>query len=188
MPERIRFDHEPRKHEQPRQNAEASRPQNNETTNTAAAEQTQANALKAAHEKAEKHSVESAETKKFLQESERKEPRQDQHVAPSLKENARKQSLRNIRRNLKPHDRTLSRIIHQPLVSAISEVTEKSVARPSALLAGGLFSLVSSAGVLFIAKYYGYEYNFLVGIVSFAGGFLAGLLIEGLARLFSRAK
>jgi hypothetical protein len=185
MGERIRINHEAEKHEQSHQNAETNQFEKNEIVG--ATEQVRAKALEAAHEKAEKHSVESAETKKFLQESERREPK-DQYVTPSLKESARKQSLRSVRRNLKPQDRVLSRIIHQPLVSAISEVAEKSVARPSALLAGGFFSLVSSIGVLFIAKYYGYEYNFLVGIVSFVGGFTAGLLIEGLARLFSRAK
>lgn len=104
-----------------------------------------------------------------------------------LKNIAFKQKMRDVQRKEKPAERRFSRIIHQPVVEEISNLAEGTVARPSGLLFGGIFSVLSSLLVLYIARHYGYEYNFLVGIVSFAGGFALGLLLEGLWRVFHKA-
>lgn len=138
-------------------------------------------------EKVERHSKEAEELRREkLPEKDQEEPVAPEPIGADLRQSGKKQTLRAIRRSLPAYSRPFSKVIHQPVVEAISEVSGKTVARPSALFSGALFSVISSLAILFISRYYGYEYNFLVGIVSFAGGFAAGLLIEMLARLFHK--
>lgn len=108
------------------------------------------------------------------------------HTGTKLKSHALKQTIKRTQKELPAHERAFSKLIHNPAVEAVSDVSGATVARPSGLLAGGLFSVISSLLVLYICRHYGYEYNFLVGIVSFAGGFAVGLLLEGTAKLLRR--
>ena len=138
--------------------------------------------------KVEKHSTSSDELERSFHETRGEKTKEPQYVTPSLKGQAKKQALKNIRRELSPAGRIFSKAIHQPIVDAVSETAGKTIARPTGLLSGGMFSLISSIAVFGAAKYYGYEYNFFIGIISFIGGFITGLLIEGLVRLASRSK
>ena len=54
------------------------------------------------------------------------------------------------------------------------------------LLWGGSFSLIASLAVLWVARFYGYEYNFLIGAGAFIIGFFLGLLIESLVYILRR--
>lgn len=103
-----------------------------------------------------------------------------------LKGAAFRQRMKEIQRKETPAQRTFSKFIHQPAVESVSNAAEGTIARPSGLLFGGLFSVVSSIVILYICKHYGYEYNFLIGIVFFVGGFFLGLIIEGIWRIFRR--
>lgn len=96
----------------------------------------------------------------------------------TLRNHASNRIKKQIQRQLPIHDRTLSKVIHQPVIEAVSNAAEGTVARPSGLLFGGLLSLISSSIVLYICRHYGYEYNSLIGIASFAGGFIAGIILE----------
>jgi hypothetical protein len=109
-------------------------------------------------------------------------------INKSLKDQARKQSLQKVRRKLPTAERQFSKFIHNSVVEPISEVTAETVARPSGMLVGGLFSFVASVGVLVICRYYGYEYNFLIGLLAFVGGFICGILIELVFRSIKRFK
>lgn len=132
-----------------------------------------------------------AASKKEIEEASRKEAAASESVANSrlqFKGSAFKQLLREVQRQETPAQRRFSKVIHQPAVEEISNLAEGTVARPSGLLFGGLFSALSSIVVLYICRHYGYEYNFLIGLASFAGGFCVGLLLEGLSKLFSRNK
>ena len=108
------------------------------------------------------------------------------HVGKSTKDHYYKQTLKRTQKKLPATQRTFSKVIHQPVVEALSDVGGATVARPSGLLVGGLFSVISSLTILYICRHYGYEYNFLVGLASFAGGFAVGLLFEGTAKLVRR--
>jgi len=105
---------------------------------------------------------------------------QQVYRAPSIS-----QTLSQARRHLKPSERTFSKIVHNPKVEVVSDGLGATVARPSGLLYGALFSFIGSLGYFIIAKRYGYEYNAFVAIVSFGGGFVLGLLVEMITRLFS---
>lgn len=90
----------------------------------------------------------------------------------------RKQSLQVVQRRLKPTSRALSKVVHQPLVRAVSETGAKTAARPSGLFGGGVMAFVGSLVYLYLAKHVGFNYNYFVFTLFFLGGFVIGLLIE----------
>jgi hypothetical protein len=104
-------------------------------------------------------------------------------VQRELKEDAYRRTIKKVRSRLNPVERTLSKVIHNRVMEPMSEISSKTVARPSAILGGGLAALVGSGTVLYMAKHYGFEYNFTLFVVLLAGGFAAGLTIEALIRL-----
>lgn len=104
----------------------------------------------------------------------------------ALKKHVLDQTLREVRRKLPKRQRQFSKFIHTPSVEQISQAASKTIARPSGLLAGGLFSLLGSVGLLVVSHYYGYSYNFLVVLACFGGGFLVGIVFEMLIRVFKR--
>ncbi len=103
-------------------------------------------------------------------------------IQKEIKMASYKKTLQNVRKKLPAHDRTLSRVIHQPAVEAVSEVASKTVARPSGFLGGSLVAFLGTAGFLFLTKYFGYSYNYTVLMVLFVGGFALGLILELILR------
>lgn len=108
-------------------------------------------------------------------------------VGSQFRKQGLKQSLAKIQKELPRHQKVFSKFIHNSKVDKISEATGATVARPSGILAAGTFSLIASVGVMTICRYFGYEYNYLIGLVSLAGGFIIGLILEGLVRVFKRS-
>jgi hypothetical protein len=72
----------------------------------------------------------------------------------------------------------LSKVIHQPVVRAVSEVAAKTISRPSGLLGGGIVAFLGSAGYLYFTKYIGLPYNYFIFTLLFLGGFVVGLSLE----------
>lgn len=105
------------------------------------------------------------------------------YLDKTVKKLRMKQSLSQVQRELMPLERGLSKVIHQPAIRAASEVSAKTITRPSGLLGGGLLAFLGSSAYLFMAKYIGFRYNYLVFLLLFVGGFLLGLLLEMLVRL-----
>lgn len=114
------------------------------------------------------------------------------HVTTPINSNLKKhgldQTLRKVRRKLPATQRSFSKIIHQPIVEQISDVAGATIARPSGILAAGLFSLLTSIVILLLCRYYGYEYNFTIGLMALVGGFVLGLLMELVLRATTRRK
>ena len=100
------------------------------------------------------------------------------YVNRELKDMSFRRTMRNTRKQLRAPERLASKIIHQPVVEKVSDVASVTVARPSGILGGGLFALVGSFLLLWITKKYGYEYNYLVFFMLFAGGFAMGMIAE----------
>lgn len=96
------------------------------------------------------------------------------------------QAIKRVQKHLKPSERRFSKVIHNQKVEIVSDIAGGTVARPSGLLYGGVFSLLSSVVLYFISKHYGYEYSFFVGILFFVGGFVLGLLIESVVKIFKK--
>jgi hypothetical protein len=103
------------------------------------------------------------------------EPRQ---VNTQLKQITLQRELQHIRRKLPRPERVLSRIVHQPVVRAVSESASKTISRPSGLLGGGLVAFIGTSGYLYLARHIGFTYNYLIFLVLLAGGFVIGLALE----------
>jgi hypothetical protein len=103
-------------------------------------------------------------------------------VTADLRNQALKSNLKKVQKELSSSEKRFSRMVHNPSVEMISEAASKTIARPSGLLFGGIFALVSNVVVLFVIRYYGYEYNYLIGAGSFIVGFFFGLVIEFIYR------
>lgn len=108
------------------------------------------------------------------------------YTSANLGKMASKRMRIRVQKQLPRPDRAFSKVIHQPVVEAVSNVAEGTIARPSGLLFAGLCSAVSSIAILYICRHYGYEYNFAIGLFFLAVGFVAGILLEGLYKMSRR--
>ncbi|MDQ3065337.1 MAG: hypothetical protein M3Q36_03660 [bacterium] len=105
-----------------------------------------------------------------------------------LKQMSYSRTMNRVRQRLPIVVRPFSKFVHQPIVETVSESIGKTVARPSGILSGGIFAFIGSSVFLWISRHYGYEYNFLLLIILFAGGFLVGLLVELILQLIKKPK
>lgn len=106
---------------------------------------------------------------------------QNQHVPiidRKVKQQSYKKTLHHIQRQLPRTQRAFSKFIHRPAVEVVSEVSAKTVARPSGLLGGGLCALLGSSTLVWMSRHYGFYYNFFVFIGLVLAGFALGVLIE----------
>jgi hypothetical protein len=94
-----------------------------------------------------------------------------------------RQTVKNMQQQLSKPERQFSKLIHNPAVETFSEAAGTTIARPSGLLTAGIFSLLASLGVLFVCRFYGYEYNYGIGLLFMGIGFFFGLLVEALLKL-----
>jgi hypothetical protein len=103
-----------------------------------------------------------------------------------LKEIAYQRVLKRARRHLSPYSRTVSKIIHQPIVDSVSEVASKTIGRPSGLIGGGLLALLGTSIYYYISRHYGYNYNSFVFLALMTTGFIAGWTTEVIYKLVKR--
>lgn len=96
----------------------------------------------------------------------------------AVKEASRRRVMKRVQKQLRPDERAFSKFTHNPTVDAVSRAAEKTVARPSGLFTGGLIALIGSSAYLWIARYYGYEYNYLLFLLLFVVGFAIGVVLE----------
>ena len=106
----------------------------------------------------------------------------------TVKNQTYKKTIRKVQSNLSRPERSFSRLIHQPVVEKASNIGAVTVARPSGFLLGSITALIGSATVVFLAKRNGFSYNYSILLLLFAGGYLAGVVLELLWRLVLRRK
>ncbi len=137
------------------------------------------------------HVNEQAKSKEDYQADRLEEPQQDIYLGTQkqIKDTAYRQTLRATQRKLPKNSRRFSKIVHNDVVNAVSEVGAKTVARPSGLLGGGIVAFFGSVIFLYYARHYGFRYNYLVLFLLFALGFVVGAIIEVLVwALYSRRR
>lgn len=137
-------------------------------------------------EKIESAAPSSHELKQKTKDQQPEDKTKHQSIGKELRKTGLKQSMRQIQKNLKPYQRPFSKFIHNNAIEAVSEFSEKTVARPSGLLFGGIVCFLTSIGIFLICKYYGYEYNYYIGLLSFPIGFGLGLILELLSKPLRR--
>jgi len=109
-------------------------------------------------------------------------------INSALKHLTFEREIRHIRRSLGKTDRIGSRIIHQPAIRSISEVSAKTLTRPSGLLGGGIVAFLGTGTYLYLTKHIGIKYNYSMFFFLLIVGFILGLLIESLIRLSRHRK
>ena len=112
----------------------------------------------------------------------------DAFVNNELKNLAYQRTMNRVRQNLSAPSRAFSRLIHQPLVDALSESLAKTIGRPSGILGGGILALIGTTTYYYITKHYGYDYNYFVFLGLLVGGFVLGGLAELVWRTLRRTK
>lgn len=95
-----------------------------------------------------------------------------------LKNQTYSNTLKYVQKRLSKSERTMSKVMHNKAIEKVSDGVGKTAARPSGILGGGIVSLIGSFIVLYMAKKYGFEYNFFVFFLLLAGGFALGVIIE----------
>jgi hypothetical protein len=118
------------------------------------------------------------ETAKVETDQSEKHPANRPPASKDLRKISLGKELVHIRNKLKPADRAGSKLIHNPLVKNISEVSAKTITRPSGLLGGGIFAFLGSGLYYYLTKHVGLKYNYLLFLLLFVGGFILGLIIE----------
>lgn len=108
------------------------------------------------------------------------------YVQKELKDIAYVRTLKRVRGKLNTAERPFSKLVHQPVVETLSGIGGKTIARPSGILAGGFCAVAGSLLALYMAKHYGFSYNYLLISLLFVGGFVVGILIELFVKLFSK--
>jgi translation elongation factor EF-G len=104
-----------------------------------------------------------------------------------LKEIAYQRLLKRARRHLPTYSRTMSKIIHQPAVDAVSEAVSKTIGRPSGIIGGGLLALAGTSIYYYLAKHYGYSYNSFVFLLLMSVGFVIGWSAEVIFKLLKKS-
>jgi hypothetical protein len=99
-------------------------------------------------------------------------------ITPKDKHLAYLQTVSVIQRSLPPSSRAFSRILHQPAVARLSEVAELSLARPSALLGGGLVASLGLAVMLYFARRNGFALSGSELALFLVSGWLLGFAAE----------
>lgn len=102
------------------------------------------------------------------------------------KDRAYKQTIGLVQAGLPKASRSFSRLIHQPVVARVSEVAEKTVARPSAILGAGITATVGLAIMLFFARRYGFSLSGSEFILLLAVGWAVGLGVDLINQRFGR--
>ncbi len=109
-------------------------------------------------------------------------------ISSAAKSTAINRSLKNLRQQESLPEKTLSKVIHQPVIRVLSEGAAKSMTRPSGLLGGGLLAFIGSVSYFVLAKYIGFQYNYSISFLFFVGGFLIGLALELLVHVMTASR
>ncbi len=89
-----------------------------------------------------------------------------------------KKTMKETQAQMKPAERSFSKVIHTPVVEKTSEVVGNTVARPNAILAGSMMAFLFTLGIYMVAKYYGYPLSGFETIAAFIVGWLVGLIFD----------
>lgn len=92
-------------------------------------------------------------------------------------------TMASIQRHLSGPQKTFSKVIHNSSVEKASEAVGQTVLRPSVTLGASSTALLVGAFTYWLAKHYGYAISGSTILLSLIIGGIAGLLLEGLAKL-----
>lgn len=109
-------------------------------------------------------------------------------ITKHVKKDAYKRVLQKTQKQLTPTERIFSKTIHNSIVEKTSDISAKTIARPSGILFGGIGAFIGSLTIFFISKYSGFTYNYLLFLLIFIGSYFIGLIVELIYKTFKPKK
>lgn len=153
---------------------------------------------KEAHSTAEKARHEALKEAAFSKEQgkERRSHQADRHnatthrhvITKTDRDESFKQTMGHVRKELPRSTRWFSDLIHHPRIESMSELVGTTVARPNAILAGGLTAFIAILGLYSYAKFAGFALQGSEVILAFFCGWLLGLLFDGVKSMLTRKR
>lgn len=107
-------------------------------------------------------------------------------VHRSLKKQTYKATMKRVEAKLPNYQRKFSKVINNNTVDKVSNVASKTVARPSAMLGGGLVAFVALLATTYYAGKYGWQVTGSEFFVFVLVGWAGGLTVEGIIKLVRR--
>jgi hypothetical protein len=147
-----------------------------EQAEKAPSKQEQESEAKEAAKSAEKLALTSKEHRpKSTHDKSEKEP-----INRGIKKQTYRATMNRVEAKLPAYQRTFSRFINNSAVDKISNVTSKTIARPSAILGSGLTAFIGLVIVTYYSNKVGFQLSGSEFIVLVLVGWVAGLLFEGI--------
>jgi hypothetical protein len=135
--------------------------------------------------KAEQHAISGKEVP-IGEKSNIKNP--DFGIYKEMKSQTYGRTMGRIRQQLPAPERLMSKVMHQKTIDSVSDAMSKTIARPSGILGGGALALIGSSILLYMAKKYGFEYNFFMFFILVGCGFVLGIIAELFIRSVKKAR
>lgn len=123
-------------------------------------------------------SVEAGSAEKKTKVSDNPTPRRKGGISKSEKKKSYKKTLTHVQAELPAAQRAFSKVIHNPAVEKTSEVVGSTVARPNALLSGGIVAFALVLAVYIVAKTFGYPLSGFESFGAFIVGYAIGILYD----------
>ncbi|MBA3758578.1 hypothetical protein H0X10_03035 [Candidatus Saccharibacteria bacterium] len=114
--------------------------------------------------------------------------KQEFGVYAEMKSQTYERTLGRVRSRLSAPEKAMSSVMHNKVVESLSNGVSKTAARPSGILGAGIVTLLGSSVLLYMAKYYGFQYNFFFFFILLAAGFVLGIVIELVIRAYAKAR
>lgn len=121
--------------------------------------------------------IEKSEAEEVKQE--KKQPtKAERLITKEDRKDSFKKTMETVQSQLPKSSRTFSKVIHNPTIEKVSEVTGKTVARPNAILSGSVAAFVLTLAIYTLAKINGYPLSGFETIAAFTIGWLTGMLFD----------
>lgn len=108
------------------------------------------------------------------------------YITRTVKRGVYAHTMKDVQTHLKPSERVFSKVVHNDTIETISELGAGSIARPSAILGGGICMVFGGVGLLMIAKYFGFTLPLSSLIALYIIGFIALFVTDIISKPFRR--
>ncbi len=148
-----------------------------------------------AHQNAETARKEALEQALFSKEQgrEKRSHQADRHNASPVitkqdRQKSYQQTMGHVQQELSPPAKLFSKVIHAPIIERSSEVVGSTIARPNAVLAGGISAFIVVLALYSYARYASFSLSGFETIGAFIVGWLIGVLYDFFRVMFTGKK
>ena len=110
------------------------------------------------------------------------------YITKDIKKGVYLHTLHNARAHLSKRERIFSSIVHSDVIEAVSEIGSKTIARPNAIIGGGISMVVGGIILYILARYYGYTLPLSTFIALYVIGFICIVALDAIKYLALRLK